>query len=110
LRSRRDHPLRVAAPHEEPGNAITSFHVSDAVANDDHGAGAFDSWRRRQCVHRLGVTPPRPCIHEVHAGKGDINKNLSSARRSQLDVIKFHYFGAAISAYDNCLHRLYPFI
>jgi hypothetical protein len=79
------------------GNAITNFHVSDTIANGDHCAGAFDSWRHRECVHRLGVTPPRPCIREVHARNGDINKSLSRARRWQLDVIKFHYFGAAVA-------------
>jgi hypothetical protein len=35
--------------------------------------------------------------------------DLSGTRRWQLNVIK-HYFGAAISSYDNYLHRLYPFI
>jgi hypothetical protein len=54
-------------------------------------------------MHRSGRLAP-------HARNGDVNKSLSGTRRWQLNVIKFHYFGAAISSYDNYLHRLYRFI
>jgi hypothetical protein len=43
------------------------------------------------------VRPPPTGIHEVHARNGDVDKSLSSARRWQLDVIKFHYFVAAMA-------------
>jgi hypothetical protein len=76
----------------------------DAFAKRDHPARALDTGNEWGCFVAPQLPRPHANIHEVDAGRADLNERLAQAGSGGETVVESELLRAAVGFYSDCFH------